>query len=451
MKKFEAFYFESYSFDSQNLIAKFDYSFDNEYFFSEEIDFSSDSFVVRDDIDYNILDNFLFSLHIALGISYYKAYPTQKLYIKSWYLSKTQINFWQKFYKNWLWEFLYTNNINPEGLFNFENTISNKNNNLILDFFLEEKSLIPLWWWKDSLASMDMYSKANIDYDLFVFWKNDSIKQSCADLLNKDILLTKRKISQNLLELNNKWNYNWHVPITWIIAFVIITVWYLYNYKYLVLSNERSANTWNTFWNSIDINHQWSKSLEFESDFMHYVRENLSKNIYYFSLLRGFYEYKIAEYFAFNCKKFFGVFSSCNNNFKIDENKRLKSTLWCNSCPKCAFSFCILRPFLSQEEVISIFWEDLFYKNNLEKTFIELLWIDWIKPFECVWEKEEVILAFYKSYFLYNDKPNILKIFESKIIKNHDEQYFENLKKKFWTIYDEDIIPLNIKSNVLKI
>lgn len=433
------------------MVAKFDYSFDNEYFFSEEIDFSSDEFNLNKNIDYNILDNFLFSLHIALGISYYKAYPTKKLYIKSWYLSKTQINFWQKFYKNWLWEFLYTNNIDPSWLFDFENTLFSLGPKIDKDFDLREKSLIPIWWWKDSLVSIDLYSKSEHDYDLYVFWKNDPIKQNCADLLDKDILLTKRKICPNLIYLNEIWNYNWHVPITWIIAFVIITVGYLYNYKYLVLSNERSANSWNTVWNSIDINHQWSKSLEFESDFMHYVRENLSKNIYYFSLLRWFYEYKIAEYFALNCKKFFWVFSSCNNNFKIDEKKRLKSSLWCNSCPKCAFSFSILRPFLSNQEITYIFWEDLFYKKDLENTFIELLWIDWIKPFECVWEKQEVVLAFYKSYFYYDKKPNILKIFESEFINKNDNQYFDNLEKRFWTIYDEDIIPLNIKSNVLKI
>ncbi len=451
MKKFKSFYFESYSFDSQSLIAKFEYSFDNEYFFTEEIDFSSDKFNLNKNIDYDILDNFLFSLHIALGISYYKAYPTKKLYIKSWYLSKTQISFWQKFYKNWLGEFLYTNNIDPSWLFEFENTIFNPVSKVDKDFDLRDKSLIPLWWWKDSLVSIDLYSKSDYDYDLYVFWKNDSIKQNCADLLNKDILLTKRKICPNLIHLNEIWNYNWHVPITWIIAFVIITVWYLYNYKYLVLSNERSANSWNTVWNSIDVNHQWSKSLEFESDFMHYVRENLSKNIYYFSLLRWFYEYKIAEYFSNNCKRFFWVFSSCNNNFKIDEKKRLKSSFWCNSCPKCAFSFSILRPFLNNQEILSIFWEDLFYKKELESTFIELLWIEWIKPFECVWEKEEVVLAFYKSYFYYDNKPNILKIFESEVINKNDNQYFDNLEKRFWTIYDEDIIPLNIKSNVLKI
>ncbi len=449
MKKFDSFYFEKYEFDQEKLLAKFYYSFDQEYFFEEEIDFSSD-FFVRGHLDEKVINNFLFSIHLSLWISYYKAFPTNNLFIKSGFLNDEQIKFWQKFYKNWLWEFLYQNNIKPNNLFNFKNLLSSDKKIKFQDFKTNEKALINLGWWKDSSVSIDMFQKNNFDFDLYVFWKNDSIKQNFAKKLSKNILLTKRKISDNLLELNKLWNYNWHVPITWIIAFCSIFVAYLYDYKYIVLSNEKSASSWNTFWNWFEINHQWSKSLEFETDFMEYINKNLSKNIYYFSLLRWFYEYKIWEYFALNCKKYFSIFSSCNNNFKIDENKRLKNTLWCNNCPKCAFTFALLRPFLLNEEVIQIFWEDLFFKKDLEKTFLELLWIDWIKPFECVWEVEEVVLCFYKSYFLYSEKPQILQIFDEKVIKKYDEKYFEDLEKKLWNIYDEDIIPLVIKNKILK-
>lgn len=450
MEKFDAFYFESYDFDYENLIAKFYYSFDSKEFFTEEIDFSNSNIKIRSDLNSSIVENFLFSIHIALWISYYKAFPTKKLYIKSWYLSKDQIKFWKKFYKNWLWEFLYTNKISPDWLFDFENKLSEKNiDPSILDFNQSEKSLIPLWWGKDSLVSIDMYEKSDFLYDLYVFWKTDPIKQNCADILWKEILLTKRKISDNLIKLNNQWYYNWHVPITWIIAFVMLLEAYLYDYKYLVLSNEKSANVWNTIWNWFEINHQWSKSLDFEKDFNSYIRNNLSSNICYFSLLRGFYEYNIAKYFTNNCSRFFWIFSSCNNNFKIDEDKRLKNTFWCNSCPKCAFSFVILRPFLNTKQVFDIFWEDLLFKNDLENTFLELLWIDWIKPFECVWELEEVVLSFYKIYNLYEEKPNILKIFKQKILDNFSEEYFKNLEKKLWTIYDEDIIPWVIKKTLI--
>jgi len=449
MREFKSFYFEKFSFDKETLKASFEYSFDENYFFFEEIDFSCENFSQINKLDDAIINNFLFSLHIALGISYYKSFPTEKLFIKSWFLDLSQKEFWQKFYKNWLGEFLYTNNINPQNLFNFEN-LSNKIFEKI-DFSLSEKSLIPLGWWKDSLVSIDLYEKNNLDFDLIVFWKIDPIKQNCASIIWKDILLVKRKISPSLLELNELWNYNWHVPITWIIAFTLLFVCYIYDYKYIVLSNEKSANTWNTFWNWFEINHQWSKSLDFEIDFKKYIETYLSSEIKYFSLLRWWYELKIAEYFGKNNKKYFGFFSSCNNNFKIDENKRLKQTIWCNSCPKCAFVFAILRPYLSENEIISIFGEDLFLKKDLTQTYVELLGYDSIKPFECVWETEEVVLAFYKTLDFYNWKTSdILEIFRKNILTKYEKTYFEILEKKFATISRDDIIPEKLKKILLK-
>ncbi|MDD3646310.1 MAG: hypothetical protein PHH06_02785 [Candidatus Gracilibacteria bacterium] len=444
MREFNSFYFESFSFDKQTLKASFEYSFDENYFFQEEIDFFSEKFLVRDILDDDIINNFLFSLHIALGISYYKSFPTKNLYVKSGFLDSNQIEFWQKFYKNGLGEFLYTNDIKPQNLFNFINDSELRHEKI--DFEVVEKSFIALGGGKDSLVSIDLFRKNNLDYDLVVFGKTDSIKENCARLLKKDIYFIKRKISQNLLDLNNLGNYNGHVPITGIIAFCLLFASYIYNYKYIVLSNEKSANSGNTFWQGLEINHQWSKSLDFERDFGNYVNDYLSSDIKYFSILRGWYELKIAEYFSKNLKDFFGVFSSCNNNFKIDENKRLKQTIWCNSCPKCAFVFTILRPYLTEQEIISIFGEDLFLKSSIQKTFLELLGIDGIKPFECVGEIEEVVLAFYKSLDFYKGKnSDLLDIFRKNILTKYDKTYFESLEEKFATISDDDIIPENIK------
>jgi ribosomal protein L11 methylase PrmA len=99
MKEFKTFYFEKFSFDSTSLKAKFFYSFDKKQNFIEEIDFSSD-FKVRQNLDKNIIDNILFSIHLALGISYYKLFPTKSLIAESGVLTDNQIKFWEKFYKN---------------------------------------------------------------------------------------------------------------------------------------------------------------------------------------------------------------------------------------------------------------------------------------------------------------------------------------------------------------
>jgi hypothetical protein len=76
----------------------------------------------------------------------------------------------------------------------------------------------------------------------------DVIKEKCAETIGKPNLLVTRNISNKLFELNQKGYFNGHVPITGIIAFSMQLVAYLFNYKYLVLSNEKSANFGNTIW-----------------------------------------------------------------------------------------------------------------------------------------------------------------------------------------------------------
>jgi len=66
MKNFNTFYFERFEFDKISLKAKFFYSFDKTEHFEEVIDFSSDFFNIIDSIDYEIINNILFHLHIAL-------------------------------------------------------------------------------------------------------------------------------------------------------------------------------------------------------------------------------------------------------------------------------------------------------------------------------------------------------------------------------------------------
>jgi len=66
MRQFSKFYFTRFEFDNSNLQAKFYYSFDDEVFFEEVLDFKSDFFEVRYDLDLEIINNLLFHLHLAL-------------------------------------------------------------------------------------------------------------------------------------------------------------------------------------------------------------------------------------------------------------------------------------------------------------------------------------------------------------------------------------------------
>ncbi|MDD2871401.1 MAG: hypothetical protein PHS49_05400 [Candidatus Gracilibacteria bacterium] len=452
MHKFTRFYFKSFEFDYSQLQAKFHYSFDNEVFFEEIIDFKNEQFVQKTQLDKDILNNLLFHLHIAFGISYYKLFPTKELIVESAYLDDFQIDFWKKFYSNGLGEFLFTNKISPKGLFDFVNKseiVYTKK-----DFTTSDKSLVAIGGGKDSIVTIELLKKADIDFDLVVFGKIDQLKQYTSDISEKSILQITRKISENLFELNNKGYYNGHVPITGLIAFALEVACYLYDYKYIILSNEKSASFGNTFWEGLHINHQYSKSLDFEKDFENYVSKYISSNTKYFSFLRGMYEVKIANLFSKYGKDYFKKFSSCNNNFKILKNESNSNHgFWCNNCPKCAFVFSILRPYITTNEVLEIFGADLYERIDLEKLFRELLGISGIKPFECVGEAEEVVYSMYltiKNH--YNDEeklPFILQIFKNEILSKMQESEFKNIEKKLVTIYNDDIIPTQFK-DILK-
>ena len=441
MQTFQKFYFKWYDFDTETLIANFHYSFDDIEYFTEQIDFSSDEFMVRDDIDNDIMDDMLFHTSIALGISYYKLNPTQQLVVESWYLTDEQIEFWQKFYKNWLGEFLYQNKISPEWLFQFENIWESRENPRS-DVALSERALIPLGGWKDSLVTIETFQRNNFDFETVVFGKMDAIKIPMSEIIGVDNLLIKRKLSENLFTMNAAGYYNGHVPITGIIAFSLVIAAYLYDYKYIVLSNEKSAESPNTIWNGFEINHQYSKSLEFENDFRNYISDSVATDVEYFSFLRGLYEMKITELFSKLCWKYFSIFSSCNNNFKISKQWN-QNTIWCKECPKCLFVYAMLSAFLDSKDMMKIFWANLYQDESLETTFRELLWLEWIKPFECVGEVEEVVIAMSRAVEKseWEDLPYILQIFKTEVLDVMSDTEREKLEKKLFKIYRADSIP----------
>jgi len=442
MEQFRNFYIEKPFFNRETLKASFNFSLDEKRFFTEEIDFTCDNSEVSNNLDNFDIDVILSHISLAIAISYYKTALCDNIVIKDFSLSLEDELFWKSFYINWLWEYLYSNNLSIKNKFNF---IYNSDKILPkINFKTSQKALIPIWWWKDSILSIELFKKAWIDFNTFTFWKDYEMHKIFSSKVGADRLIVHRKMSDELFAMNKEWYYNWHIPITWLIAFVSIFVSYLYWFRYVSLSNEKSADFWNTEYEWIEVNHQWSKSLDFEKQFSSYVERNMSSEYKYFSLLRWFYEARIVKEVC-NYKQYFWYFSSCNNNFKIVEKWNTSNKKWCLNCPKCAFVFALFRPYLSDSEVIEIFWWDMYSDPSQENVFRELLGISWIKPFECVWTQEEVIISMFMALDKYDELPFILSIFKKEIVDNHHLDYFKSIESKIFKIYDDDNIPDNIK------
>lgn len=458
MQSFSVFCIESFSFDTKTLIASFDYSFDHTVRFQEQINFSCPNFTPLASLDPLILDNLLFHLSLAIGISYYKLSPTAEIHIYSGHIKENQMAFWRSFYINGLWEYFFRNQISPTGLVHFVNQSPAEDFPFLHSRFPchHTQAMVAIWWGKDSLVSIEFLKKANVPFFTCTFGKDYRLHNNVSEKIGVARLVINRTMDPLLFKMNEEGYYNGHVPISGIIAFVLTTAAYLYDYRYIVMSNEKSADEGNTEMDGVIINHQWSKSFEFEELFSQYLHNYISPDLDYFSLLRSMYEIKIAEFFS-RYPQYFDVFSSCNTNFKVntDSDQHVWSSDYdnqrrCGKCPKCAFVYTVLRPFISKEDTQLIFGKELFEDESLAPIFEALLGISGIKPFECVGTNEEMVLAMKKSYDLWTqtyqeDLPAILNIFVDKILPQMQIRDFISLEKKLMTIGDQDLVPPEIR------
>jgi hypothetical protein len=241
--------------------------------------------------------------------------------------------------------------------------------------------LVPVGGGKDSVVSLEVLKDEQIT-TYSVNGNNTTINviEKCSN--KHGDYAAKRRLDPRLLELNAAGYLNGHIPFSAVVAFSTVIAAYLSGNQYIVLSNETSANE--TTVRDSFVNHQYSKSFEFEKDFTWYVKSLTDSDIHYFSLLRPLTEIQIAWLFS-KAKKYHQVFRSCNAGSK--------QGIWCCNCPKCLFVYIILSPFLSQDELTEIFGENLLDKESLDLYFRELTGIEENKPFECVGTRKEVLVA----------------------------------------------------------
>jgi UDP-N-acetyl-alpha-D-muramoyl-L-alanyl-L-glutamate epimerase len=183
-----------------------------------------------------------------------------------------------------------------------------------------------------------------------------------------------------------------HVPITGIITSVAVLVAVGRGHDAVVMSNEWSASSGNLVVGDQVVNHQYSKSWEFESAFGAVVAAALGDQPRVFSLLRPYSEVWVAERFA-RMTDYHRVFHSCNRAFTVDPSKRLDT--WCGECDKCCFIDLVLAPFLSRGELESIFaGREPLARPELYERFAVLVGLSPDpKPFECVGEVGECRVA----------------------------------------------------------
>ena len=368
-------------------------------------------------INKDLLNAIAFRLGLVELISYYKCVCPKTIEIEAGFIDDYEKKWFKKLFYNGLGEFLYVNNINvsEDELFDF----SIKGERIELDNIEYHGigNLIPIGGGKDSIVSLELLK----NYDNKCVTINPTeVDYGCAG--DTELYPIKRIVDKKIVELNNEGYLNGHTPYSAIVAFISYLVAYLTNRKYIVLSNEGSANEPTVI--GTNINHQYSKSYEFEKDFDEYTKKYFKIDINYFSLLRPIKEIQIAYIFS-KLKKYHTIFRSCNIGSKSNP------WIWCNNCPKCLFVFIILRAFLPLSEMIQIFGKNLLDDKNLETYFLELIGEKETKPFECVGTILEVLYAMNR----------IIKDDNSYLSRLYKEKYYKDASIDLSKIYYDNNVP----------
>ncbi len=424
--------------DNEKIYFKFDFEIENLAKFEPEIQILKKDFKWKH-LKSNILKNMVFNLGMVEAISYFKAVLPQNFIIKCGKLNNEQQEWFRKLYYLGLGEFRYKNKITTlqkdfvkfECFGNFLELEEIKNN--------LNGIIIPVGGGKDSNVTLELLKNKFDNINCFMIGSKE-VSMKCAEMAGferSNVIEVKRIIDKNLIKLNEQGALNGHTPFSAIVAFLTYIIAFLLEKKYVVLSNESSANETNV--EGENINHQYSKTIEFENDFREYSKKFLKANVEYFSFLRPISELQIAMIFS-RFDKYLDVFKSCNVGSKEEPWR------WCGNCPKCLFVYIILSPFLKKERLIQIFGEDLFEKKELLKTFIELCGFGDIKPFECVGTFSEVRYCISKVINESNELPFLLKYykehFELERIDEERLKYYNNennLPIEFSKILKENI------------
>jgi hypothetical protein len=381
--QFDVMRFPSYAFDPQTGVATFDYVLDgpSPESFTETITLPVPASATETpDALYRVLD----LLHVVAGVSYFKVGAPRRI-VAPKPVPAEAAAFFTAVYTKGMAEYAYRNQLPyvleaevevPAGAVNAA-SLDNSGG----------RPLSAVGGGKDSIVTLEILRAAGLDPVPFSVNPNPVIKNVNA-ASGLDALAARRQLDPHLFELNKAGALNGHIPVTAINSLIAIATAVWHGLGPVVMSNERSASDPNLIWNGHEVNHQWSKGIEAEGLLRAAVTAHAGLTEPYFSLLRSLSELHIAQLYARH-DRYDDVVTSCNKAFKLHD----PTARWCGDCPKCRFVFLAMAPAMDRARLTHIFGHDLFADTAQIPGFLELLGIDAHKPFECVGEVEESLVA----------------------------------------------------------
>lgn len=379
---YKEFVFENYRYDPAHAVLSLRYRFSNGPRFEEQLVFDVAPRALSL-AETAVLDRIFCLIFLLSGVSYYKTFIPKLLTCEAFPIDRQTAQFVHKFYEKGLAEFALKNRVSLRG--HFEMRFEAVPPTAPTPLALPRRTCVPIGGGKDSLVTLECLAGAGEPVVLFSLGDAEPIA-ACIAAAGLPFFRVHRRLDRGLIELNDRGALNGHVPITGILSAIALAGAVMFGCDAVAMSNEHSASAPTLTIDGIGINHQYSKSLEFEQDFSEYIHAHISPSIAYFSLLRPLSEIEIARRFSRHAR-YFDIFRSCNTAFRQSPGARRRQ--WCCDCPKCRFVFLALAPFLPKPELIKIFGRNLLDDETQSDGFAALCGLVGHKPFECVGEVAE--------------------------------------------------------------
>ena len=238
---------------------------------------------------------------------------------------------------------------------------------------------------KDSLALTRVIRSRGAPADFFLY--NPAARQrGLAESLagGGRFVEVRREILPGLLQLNAAGHPNGHTPFSAYLAIAAMLAGYLRGSQFVVAGNSRSDDEPNVeSYLGRPVNHQWTKSYEFEAALSAYRDRWLPGAPAYSSPLRPLYELQIIASLSGDIDDYLRT-ASCN---------RVRGEGWCRSCAKCAWVFLATAALFGHDCAIRKTGADMFADPRLAGVYAEMAGLAGSKPFECTGSEDEVRTA----------------------------------------------------------
>lgn len=350
-------------------------------------------------------------LHLIVGVSYYKSLLGEVH--TSYKLNKDEAAYLNDVFDNGFGELAYLNKITDS----IRPFTANSDHSASPKDLHGDGAILGIGGGKDSIVAGELLKKLRVSTATMDMATRDNRGQAGAvmDIMGFDQLTIERYVDTKIVSFTDEHRGNHgHIPFSALLAWFGVLLAYATNKRYIMMANESATSTGNTTWNGRVVNHQWTKSYEFETITQNFIHTTIASDIWYFSPIRPYSSLAVIALFVSWGEKYYETLTSCNFVLRIDPDKR-PNNRWCGVCPKCLSTWLLLSSWLDVKQLEKMFSKNLFDDTSLKPLLMELLDLEGHKPLNCVGTSEELRAVTRKALQEHTNAPLLDGLSESVI------------------------------------